>query len=183
MYSIQFFKKLLAGIFIEYEKAERGFTLLELIISCVLISIFLVVSAPKFHEGFLSNSLKKGSRKMIGQIKGVRERAVREGQPYVIYFDLNQERVWHQKDTGTAKSLEEPAGRKILRLGSEVDIQDVWTKSDDLVTSGIFELWINNRGYHDEMVIHLKDEEQVLSLMFSTFSPSVRVEDGYVEVE
>lgn len=165
-------------------RRDSGFTLLELIIVCALIGLLMVVSVPAFRDALLNDPLKSGGRKMIGYIQGVREKSVREHQPYLIFFDLDENRVYHMPEAEAGEEIRGFAGKNILQLPGNVEITDVWSKGRGTVDRGVTELWVSRQGYLDRSVIHLEEKGgKAISLVLETFLPRIEVKDDYFEPE
>lgn len=165
-------------------RAPSGFTLLELIIVLVLIGLLLVVSIPALRDRMFDDPLRAAARKMIGYIDGVRELAVREQQPYVLYIDLNENRLWYQREADLQTGDVEVPEKGVLQLSGDVELRDVWMKAAGTVSEGIPELWVSRQGYLDRTIFHLETgDEETLSLKILPFIPTVEVVDGYYEPE
>lgn len=161
------------------KKSSRGFTLLELIIVCALIGIMLVVSVPALHSAFVDDQLKAACRKIIGLVGGVRELAVRENQPYFLFIDRNENSIWYEKDT-ESEDEEKVEGRKIINLPDGIRVSEIWTRSEGEYSDDQNRIWINRKGYMDQTVMHLTDDNSnIISLHFSPFMDSVRLYDRY----
>ncbi|MBB5347357.1 prepilin-type N-terminal cleavage/methylation domain-containing protein [Desulfoprunum benzoelyticum] len=163
---------------------ESGFTLFELLVVCALISVMLAVAAPTLKNSLLTDPLKTSSRQVIGLIKAVREKAVRDQQAYIITFDLAENRIWFRQES--AIEMEEPdeVEAEALYVPQPVRIVDIWTRSGGMMDEGQPLLWVSRQGYIDETMIHLEnDDDEVLSMLFSPFLGNVRITDGYVEME
>jgi prepilin-type N-terminal cleavage/methylation domain-containing protein len=160
---------------------EKGFSLMELLVVVVLISIMLAVSVPALRNAFFVDPLKSSSRKIIGLVKGVREKAIRDQRPFSININLEEGLVWYDEIPSS-----EDEERKVTRveLPVTVKVADVWTKSGGTVSFGSAVVWVDRRGYMDQMVIHLGDEgDAQMSIVFSPFLASIKVYDEYVSVE
>lgn len=163
------------------QRNEKGFTLVELLVVIALISIMLAVAIPAFREAIFVDPLKSSSRKIIGLVKGVREKAIRDQQPFSININMEEGVVWY--DEIPSREDEE---KKVTRveLPVTVKVADVWTKSGGTVSFGSAVVWVDRRGYMDQMVIHLGGEGQSqMSIVFSPFLASIKVYDEYVTVE
>lgn len=163
---------------------QDGFTLLELLVVCALIGMLLMTGVPAFREAVVDDTLRSDARKLIGYIKVVREKGVREQRSYLLYFDLAEKRVYHrlEEDKGSEENTEDE--KKILRFSDNVSIRDLWTKSDGTLGSGLVELWVSRQGYLDRSVIHLENNDgEGVSLLVSPFLPDIEVRDGYYEPE
>lgn len=165
-------------------RGESAFTLFELLVVCALISVMLAVAAPTLKNSMLTDPLKASSRQVIGLIKAVREKAIRDQQTYVITFDLSGNRIWYRQGSAAAPEEPEEVKTDALKLVQPVRIVDIWTKSEGKMNEGRPQLWVSRQGYIDETMIHLEnDEDEVLSMLFSPFLGNVRITDSYVEME
>lgn len=164
----------------------RGFTLLELVVVLALIGIMLVVSVPTLHDALIDDQLKATSRKIIGFIRGVRELAVREQQPYFLSIDKNENRIWYEKDTDieATEDTEDTEDREELTIPDKVRVSEIWTRSEGVYSDDQNRIWVNRKGYMDQTVLHLRDEDgNVISLHFSPFLGSVTIYDEYTEAQ
>jgi len=172
-----------------YRKRQDGFTLIELVIVMVLISIMLTLAVPSMRESLLTDNLRNGARELIGTVKTLRNQAVREQEAYLLNIDTAQRRIWSVKESEEGKEAddEEIDGEEDLNefiLSPAVIIQDVWTRSEGVNDSELISLRIAKHGYMDETLIHFIDETgESLSLFFYSFMDSVKVLDGYVPPE
>lgn len=158
---------------------RNGFTLLELIIVCVLIGTMLVVSVPSMRNSFIGDQLKTTSRKIIGFVNGIRQLAEREHQSYFLNIDKMDNRIWYEKDI-TIKDAEEDEEPEGLIFPAEIRISKIWTKSEGEYSDDQHRIWISSKGYMDQAVLHLEDDgNNVISLHFFPFLDSVKVYDKY----
>ncbi len=165
-------------------RGRSGFTLLELIIVCVLIGMLLVVSVPTMRNSLMDDPIRLAGRKLIGYVSGVREKAVREQQPYLLYFDLDENRLWSLPESDEKNGIKEAPDTGILQMPEDVNLRDLWSKSAGTTSRGIPELWISRQGYLDQSVIHLEDDDgEALSLLILPYIPAIEVHEGYYEAE
>lgn len=163
-----------------------GFTLLELIIVLVLIGLLMVVSIPALRDRVFDDPLRAAGRKLIGYIDGVRDMAVREQRSYVLFIDLNENRLWYLREADLKTGEAAVPEKGVLQLSGGVELRDVWMKAAGVVREGIAELWVSRQGYLDQTVFHLANKgegEETLSLRILPFLPTVEVLDGYYEPE
>jgi prepilin-type N-terminal cleavage/methylation domain-containing protein len=170
--------------FIALAHRRSGFTLLELIIVCVLIGLLLVVSVPTMRNNLLDDPIRSAGRKLIGYVSGVREKAIREQQPYLLYFDIDENRLWHLPESDEKSGIKEVPDKGVLQMSADVNLRDIWSKTTGTTSRGIPELWISRQGYLDQSVIHIEDEDgEALSLLILPFIPAIEVHEGYYEAE
>ncbi len=162
-------------------RKEAAFTLLELLVVCTLISIMLAVSIPALRDTLFTDPLKASTRKIIGMVKGVREKAIRLQGSVLLHIDADEGTIWYDDvnvSGGTAVK------KTTLELPSSVRIVDVWTKSAGKSDIGSVILHISKRGYMDHTVIHLGDDgDGSMSIVFSPFLGSIEVFDEYISLE
>lgn len=159
-----------------------GFTLLELIIVIFLIGLFLVISVPALRDNLLNDSLRSAGRKLIGYIGGVRELVIRQQKPYIIYIDLEENRLWYLPEDEQGIDKDAPPEKVRLQLPSDVELRDIWVRSSGNITSGVYELWLSSQGYVDNTVIRLEDGDgETLSLVLQPFLPQIEAREGYYE--
>jgi prepilin-type N-terminal cleavage/methylation domain-containing protein len=158
---------------------SRGFTLLELLIVCLLISISLGLSIPSLRSTLMTDDLAAGCRKVISLIKSSRAKAVTEQEAYLIYYDSTERKLWYQP----ADAKETADTSASITLPSEVYIQKIKQASrstdQDAMSTGI---WISREGYMDKTAIQLVDKENnSLNLLISPFLPTITITEGPID--
>ncbi|MFV0438382.1 MAG: prepilin-type N-terminal cleavage/methylation domain-containing protein [Desulfopila sp.] len=161
---------------------RRGFTLLEMLVVLVLLGILLVVSVPALRNAIVDDPLRSAARKMIGAINDVRQKAISGQQPYLLHFDLDENRLWVEREEGGGETDRNPQVENLWQLPEEVKIREVWQKRAGRTRDGVVEVWVSGRGYMDQTVIGLEDSRgNGLSLVAFAFLPEIEVHDGDYE--
>lgn len=160
---------------------EAAFTLLEVLVVCLLLAIIAAVAIPVIRDSLLTDRLKATGRTIIGTVRQLRTEAVRSRRPETLVFDLDQGRFWVVREGGRQYGTK-PSVRHSVTLPSNVRIVDIWTKACGRRSRGIIDLRISGQGYMDTTVIHLADRHRTLSLFFSAFLGSIKVVDGYASL-
>ena len=159
---------------------SRGFTLLELLIVCLLISISLGLSIPSLRNTLMTDELAAGCRKVISLIKSSRAKAVTEQEAYLIFYDSTARKLWYQP----ADAEETADASASITLPPEVYIHEIRQASSggnaqDAMDTGI---WISREGYMDKTAIQLMDKENnSLNLLISPFLPTITVTEGPID--
>lgn len=162
--------------------SQTGFTLLELVIVVALIGLLLVLAVPSIQVGVFNDPLQKSCRKIIALLHETRDRAIREQQPYIIFTDLDRNRLWYIKDPKGSVETAEVSEDIVLELESGVEFYGIWVKSKGEVSRGIQELWVTKQGYMDQSILRLEDDDGVsMSLAVSTFISQVELHEGIYE--
>ena len=168
-----------------HTKNRRGFTLLELVIVCLLITISLAFSVPSLRQALVVDQLAASSRRVIALIREVRLLAAQEQQPYLIHFDLDRKKIWYHPDIPKAEQeKEQTASLPGFQLSSSVRLQDIQTGTTEKKRTGTVALWINRQGYMEQTILHLADErDNVISLVISPFLSTIKAHDTYINLE
>ena len=140
---------------------NKGFTLLELIVVCVLIGIMLTISVPSMRSTFFTNPLKSTARQLVGLINEVRQTAVRNQQAYQLYFSQLENRVWYEKDVLEEDTLsideENVMQKQEIQFPASVTIANVWLHSSGVTSEEQTSVWISKKGYMDQAAIQLSE--------------------------
>lgn len=165
--------------------SQQGFTLLELIIVCLLITVSMAFSVPSLRQSMVIDQLAASSRQVIALIKEVRTLAAQEQQPFLIHIDLDREKIWYQRDLPDSKEKKEPVTPQPgFKLPPSVHFQDIQSGTPEKKTYGEVDLWINKQGYLDQTILHLADDQDnIISLVLSPFLSTIKAHDTYINLE
>lgn len=162
---------------------DKGFTLLELVVVLGLLGIMLVVTVPKFRQALLTNQLKSSTRKIIGLVDGLRDKAIRQNKDYLLHIEIEDNRLWiaEAEVTEEQKSLARDSG---FVLPPDVKIIDVWLMSRGKKAVGEVTIRFNRKGYVEKSVIHLGEgDADRMSLVLAPFLAEVKTYDTYIDME
>lgn len=157
---------------------RQGFSLLELVVVTVLISIIVAVSFPAIGEIFLNDPLKKSARLITATIHQARQQALGSSSAVALMVD---------GDAGTLTILSGPRGQNPLdwdpaqlnniKLSGPVAISSLWSLSNGQSVGGTMPVWINERGMIEPVIISLRAGDRVLSLRGEPFSAGLKISD------
>jgi prepilin-type N-terminal cleavage/methylation domain-containing protein len=156
-------------------RSARGFSLIELLVVCTLIGLMVALSVPALRDTFMSDPLKSTARKTIGLVNGVRELALRSGQPYFLYISPLENRIWYEQDPSPPEGSRAPAQ---LHLPRGVRIQEIVTAGHDVSADKQVAVWVTRQGFMHQTGIRLADAQgNALRLQFSPLVDTVQVSD------
>jgi prepilin-type N-terminal cleavage/methylation domain-containing protein len=169
------------------DDCRRGFTLIELMVVLVLLSIMLAFSIPRFRATILDDPLKQAARQLITLIREARQRAAVsdlgcyleldiEGGAIKLFCPVPIRTTEEEEADGDADSTEDGPVLSIT-VSDPVTIESIFTADDERVTTGTAVLWINRRGLMEPSIINLSDGDEAVGLRVSPFLPAVEVAD------
>jgi len=165
----------------DHADSNRGFTLLELLVVCLLISISLAFSVPTLRGALVTDKLAAGARKLISLIGSGRSKAVISQEAQVVLFDLAEQKVWYQtaaerddegdEQTGKGSSVTLPEGVRIDAIKQATGSSEHNPAADGL--------WVSKQGYMDETTIRLVDaKHRSMTLRIFPFIFKIRIDDS-----
>ena len=114
-----------------------GFTLLELILVMVILTIVLAMSGPSLRGFFASRKAKDTAAHILAFTQYARSQAVCEGIIYRLNFDLDERLLWLTSwQSGDFRRLTNDFG-KVFELPTDLDIELI-NLEEDRETHNIF---------------------------------------------
>jgi hypothetical protein len=148
-----------------------------------LIGLMLVLTMPRVEHTFLSDDLKTATRRMIGTVKTLKDRAVREKRGYKLYLDMESNSFWVEWDAMTSEERSE-ARQKATPFPGSVRILDVSRPGMGVKSVGDAAIHFTQKGYMEQAVIHLgAGNDRASTIVLSPFLGAVRTYDEYVDLE
>ncbi len=162
--------------------SSKGFTLIELTIVLLLIGIMFSITIPKFQETLIDNSLLSAEELIINSIKSCKDDAAQKNSIYTLHFDINEGIFWitdskmttEQQARGRERSESLPKDitiKNICHVGAQ---NDGFSKSTITITP---------KGYAQPSIIHLKSDEEEVSLILRPFLSRIDITDEYIDCE
>jgi type IV fimbrial biogenesis protein FimT len=134
---------------------DAGFTMVELLITLVLVGIVLSIAVPAV-SGWLDNSnLRAGARTMASDVAFLRESALASGRTHLMAFNVGANQYtlrWDSDGAGTYADVPNyPALRTLSQSGSGVRITSASQSPIKIISSGAINPFgtvviTNNRG-------------------------------------
>jgi general secretion pathway protein H len=96
---------------------KKGFSLIELLVVLVLISVFSAFVGINVAGSLGNMELKTASKKVAASLRYARSRAITESVPYVALLDLNRNRVTIKPDLASSAGDKEDPSSKLMDGG------------------------------------------------------------------
>lgn len=111
-------------------RRNAGFSMVELLITLVLVGIAMAIAVPSFRGWVDNSNLKAAARTLSSDIAYMREAAMSSGRIHTIAYDVSQNRYtlrWDSDGDGAADAdvPSYPALRSLLDHGSGILITSV----------------------------------------------------------
>ncbi|MBN1843595.1 MAG: type II secretion system protein [Deltaproteobacteria bacterium] len=162
-------------------RKTRAYTLIELTVVVFLIGIMLALAVPRVQYALLSDDLKAATRRIVGAVRTLRDKAIREQRTCKLHFDIESSRFWEEQDSMTIEERAE-ARQNASRLPGSIRILDVCYRGAGKKDVGDTVIHFNRKGYVEPAMIHLGDKAgRASTVVLSPFLGTIKTYDKYVE--
>jgi prepilin-type N-terminal cleavage/methylation domain-containing protein len=160
----------------------HGFTLIELMVVMLLISIVMAIAIPKFGGGAFQDPVKKLSRWMIITVRTLRAAAIQQQKTQGLVIDLSNRRMWMVNDAMDEAAMQEAASNKALSFPDAIRYMDVQFPQQERILSGTTEVRFYAVGYSDQVLIHIETEDdEKLTYLVEPLLPKVKIFDEWID--
>jgi len=157
---------------------ENAFTLIEMIVVTVLISILLVMAIPRLDGGFFSDDSDETSKWIIANVRHLKEKAITNQKIYLLNVSFDSQRLWVTHAEATETELDS-ALEKGHVISKAIDMDHVAFSESQRFSSGTVPIAFYPQGYSDKAVIRMKTNDgERLSFFIEPFLPTVHLVKG-----
>ena len=161
---------------------ENGFTLIEIAVVILLISIMLLVAVPRLPDSSLTDQTRKTKRWVILKVQDLKERAVQDQKTYTLHVGIDSRQLWVTSDDMSDESKEQ-AEKNALKLEEDLRVLDVEYPGDQKVESGRADIAFFAKGYSERAIIHMADNDARFSFQIEPFLSNVKLYNAYTGFE
>jgi prepilin-type N-terminal cleavage/methylation domain-containing protein len=164
---------------------SNGFTLLELAIVLLLLTVVLGLVLPEASSLLTDSDLRTSSRRVAGAVAEARNEAMLGGRIWELTIDLEANTFWiapvgDGEEAGTSAQAGKPEPKR-RTLAGEVRFLDVQKGQDQSQNTGRVGIRFHPKGLAEPAAIHLGDQSnRVQTLGIKPFSARLSIQDGYV---
>ena len=159
---------------------NNAFTLLELIVVMVLITIATSLAVPQISSFLYTDKLKSSARKLVGLINQSSQLAQRQQIPYVLKYS-SRERKFVVEPEKKSEEKKKQNNEGELQLTGTVTVRDLWSYYRGVRNGEEFTLRFNSSGYTEPAIIHLRESEtKELSMLIPPFVGKIQIVDKYL---
>lgn len=160
----------------------RAYTLIELTVVVFLIGLMLALTVPRIQHSLLSDDLKAATRRMVGTVRTLRDKAIRDQKGYGLYLDLESNQFWVEWSSMTVEQKAD-ARQNASTLPGNIRILDVCRRDSGKQDIGDTVIHFTKKGYVEQAVIHLGTKEgRAYTIVLSPFLGTAKTYDTYVDI-
>ena len=167
----------------DHANRNTGFTLVELTVVLVLVSIVFVFALPRIPNDILVNPTKKASRWLLANIQHLKAASTRDHTDYALYVDIDNGRLWTSA-AETSQVEQDSLKERGLTLSGNNRILDVEMAGNRKMEVGTVMIQFYAKGFSDHAIIHVRDEDDNdWSYHIPPFLPQLKIMTGYIDLE
>ena len=157
-----------------------GFTILELVVVMLLITIILGVAIPRFQTDVLQDPSKKLSRWMISTVKNLRGLAIQKQVRQTLVVDFDGNRLWTTGEDMSEEALA-AAPENAYTLPDDLRIVDVLFPDEERTSSGTVDINFYPAGFSDQVVIRLENSQaERFSYLIEPLLPKIKIFEEWI---
>jgi type II secretion system protein H len=165
---------------------RSGFTLLELTLVLLIISVMLALTVPRLRDPGRAE-MESHAGRLMQTFRLLRSEAVLNGYAYRLMYDLDQQRYWVMPDEGSVDLAEFAEEMGSLARGTQIHepvaMADVVlpTMAGKVAQGQIYTVFYPD-GTVDPTVIHLTNGRSACTLYVNPMNDRLMRADGYQDV-
>lgn len=162
--------------------SRSGFTLVELALVVLLLSLFSVLSLPLL-SAVGDDAMERSARRLAGTVKYLYNEAALSGLEYRIVYDLD-DRSYRTRRLETDGELTEVGGSGRGRsLYGEVAFEDLTIPGRGTFQSGELTTRVLPIGWMEETLVHLRQDDRQMTLHLQPYTGTTKVYEGYRDLD
>ncbi|TET32893.1 MAG: type II secretion system protein [Planctomycetota bacterium] len=170
---------------------RRGFTLVELTLVTLIISIAFGVIIIRMDNLAPTFRLRKASRLIAAQIRLIQDECALDNRKLFLVYEMSEQQYWieiPENDAESAYSFGEGERIGVEKMPPGVEIVEVLRPDNDRML-GQAKIEFTPTGESGSHIVHLRlrgedyGDEDLLSVKFNSFSGLTSISEGHIEFE
>ncbi len=164
----------------QWHSEDKGFTLIELMVVMLLITIMLGVTIPRLDTSLLQDPRKKTARWMINTVSALRAAATEKQKSQILVVDVDDNRLW-VTDAEMDDEAQKGAAENGFALPGGMRIMEVQFSGKESVGSGKAMIVFYPGGYSDQAAINIETgDSERMAFKIEPLLPRVKVVDQWI---
>jgi prepilin-type N-terminal cleavage/methylation domain-containing protein len=167
-------------------RSHSGFTLLEILVALLILSVFMMVSLTRIEAILPQGALRLATRTIIGEIAWTRGKAASTHRDLILEFnEADNTIVCYAVEEEHVGRDSNPAGegkerRRKVRLPDGVTLRDVVVSSRPRTPGGTASVRFYANGTLDPLVIYIgNDQNDAFRMVVNPLTGEVRLHDHH----
>jgi prepilin-type N-terminal cleavage/methylation domain-containing protein len=135
-----------------------GFTLIELMVVMLLITIMFAVTIPKIGTNLGQDPRKKTTRWLMNTVSALRSAAVEKQKSQILVIDMEEKRLY-VADAEMNDEAKSEASKRGFALPDSLHIIEVQYPDKDHVGTGTAEIIFYPGGFSEQAAINMETED------------------------
>ncbi|MCH7479310.1 MAG: prepilin-type N-terminal cleavage/methylation domain-containing protein [SAR324 cluster bacterium] len=165
-------------------RARGGFTLIELMLVLVLLSLTLFLAVPAF-QNLTQGSLQREVRRLTGVVRLIRNEAILTRRPFRLMFDLKARRYYVEELSREGKFVlrEQPKELAAHTFPPSFVLRDIVVFGDKIgqQRDRAVAVRVDISGLVDPFLLHFSEDGEEWTLKVLGLTGKMELEKGYVE--
>lgn len=163
-----------------WHSEDKGFTLIELMVVMLLITIMLGVTIPRLDTSLLQDPRKKTTRWMINTVSALRAAATEKQKSQILVVNVDDNRLWIT-DAEMDEEAQSTAMENAFELPGGLRIIEVPFSGKESVGSGNAMIVFYPGGYSDQAAINIETgDAERFAFKIEPLLPRVKVVDEWI---
>lgn len=163
-----------------FHKGGKGFTLIELMVVMLLITIMLGVTIPRLDTSLLQDPRKKTTRWLINTVSALRAAATEKQKSQTLVVNVDENRLW-VTDAEMDDEAQTAAEEKAFALPGGMRIMEVQFSGKESVGSGNALITFYPGGYSDQAAINIEGADaERFAYKVEPLLPRIKVVDKWI---
>ena len=159
---------------------SRGFTLIELMVVMLLITIMFAVTIPRLDGAILQDPRKKTTRWLMSTVSALRAAAIEKQKSQILVLNLDENRLW-TTDAEMDEKGQSVAAEKAFALPGGIRIMEVQFPGKKRVGSGNATVVFYPGGYSDQAAINLESgDAERFAYRVEPLLPKIKVVEEWI---
>ena len=162
------------------QQHNQGFTLIELMVVMLLITIIFAVTVPRLDSSLLQDPRKKTTRTLMNTVSALRSEAIERQTRQILFLDLDNGRIW-TADAAMDEEALSAAAKNAFELPGGIQMVELQFAAKKSIGSGTAEILFYPGGFSDQVAINMiHDNVQRFAYKVEPLLPKVKVVEEWV---